>query len=158
MNTRKIVSALALSVAVLLGTTGCSFTHDVASLQDYAPSDGSQINIGAVKLRNFIYLTRGDGTGKLIGSVVNAGTKESTVTLQYSGFDSTVSTPEFVVPAGESYQFGATPENESLALSIEAKPGANVQIWVSVNGDSVKGLTVPVLDGSLEQYAPYFTD
>ena len=158
MNTRKIVASAALSVALLLGTTGCSLTHNVDSLQAYAPSDGSQLDLGTVKIRNFIYLTRGDGTGKLIGSIINSGKNEANVVFQYSGFDSTVSTPEFTVPSGESYQFGATPENESLALSIDAKPGANVNIWVSVNGEAVESLTVPVLDGSLDQYKPYFVD
>jgi hypothetical protein len=65
MNTRTITSALGLSVAVLLGTTGCSLSGDVASMQQYTPSDGSQIDIGNVKLRNFIYLTDGINGGNL---------------------------------------------------------------------------------------------
>ncbi len=155
MNTRKVVSALAVSAALLLGTSGCSLTHDVASLQHYAPSDGSQIDIGKVKVRNFIYLTKGDGSGKLIGTVVNGGTTDATVSFEYVSFEERVKTDPFELPAGETLDLGATPDNAALDVSVEALPGSNIELWISVNGETGQSLTVPVLDGSLEQYAPY---
>ena len=155
MNTRKVVSALAVSAALLLGTSGCSLTHDVASLQHYAPSDGSQIDLGNVKLRNFIYLSNGAG-GKLIGSVVNNDAKDITVQFEYTDFDTRTQTDPITVSAGETLGLGAGSDTEGLPVTISGLPGQNITIWVSINGATGQELVVPVLDGTLEQYAPYF--
>jgi hypothetical protein len=157
MNARKIVAGIAISAAVVLGTTGCSLTHNVDSLQAYAPSDGSQLNIGTTAIRNVIYLNNGS-TGKLIGSVVNNSTKEITFSVQYADFDQTLSTEPITVSAGETLALGSNPSVPGLEVTMAGKPGDNIEIYVSIDGATGVALTVPVLDGSLEQYAPYFTN
>jgi hypothetical protein len=155
MNVRKVTSALAISAALLLGTTGCSLNHNVDSMQAYAPSDGSQIDLGNVKLRNFIYLSNGAG-GKLIGSVVNNDAKDITVQFEYTDFDTRTQTDPITVSAGETLGLGAGSDTEGLPVTISGLPGQNITIWVSINGATGQELVVPVLDGTLEQYAPYF--
>ena len=58
MAIRKFV-AVAIAASVLLGTAGCTFTNPIASRIDYAPADGSQVDLETVKVRNFVYLTNG---------------------------------------------------------------------------------------------------
>lgn len=156
MNARKITSAVAISVAVLLGTTGCSLSGDVASMQAYAPSDGSQIDIGNVKLRNFIYLTDGVNGGKLIGTFVNNEPKEIAFQLEYVDGDIRAKTEPIYIPAGETVGLGSSGDTEGLGVTLNATPGSNVTLWVSIDGATGKELVVPVLDGTLEQYAPFF--
>ena len=157
MNVRKVTSALAISAALLLGTTGCSLNHNIDSMQAYAPSDGSQIDIGNVKLRNFIYLSNGAG-GKLIGSVVNNDAADITVQFDYTDFDTRTQTDPITVSAGETLGLGSGSDTEGLPVTISGKPGENISIWVSINGATGQELVVPVLDGTLEQYAPYFAN
>ncbi len=156
MNLRKIVSTIAISAALLVGTTGCSLNSHVDSMLAYAPSDGSQLNIGNVKLRNFIYLSNGTDGGKLIGSVVNDNAKDITVQFEYTDFDVRTKTDPIVVSAGETLGLGAGSDTAGLGVSIAGAPGTNVTIWISVDGQTGQQLTVPVLDGKLDQYAPYF--
>jgi hypothetical protein len=156
MNTRTITSALGLSVAVLLGTTGCSLSGDVASMQQYTPSDGSQIDIGNVKLRNFIYLTDGINGGKLIGTFVNNEKTEISFQLEYIDGDLRAKTQPIYIPAGETLGLGSAGDTEGFGVTLNALPGSNVTIWVSIDGATGVELVVPVLDGTLEQYAPFF--
>ncbi len=156
MNTRKIVSVIAISAALLVGTTGCSLNKNVDSMMVYAPSDGSQINIGDVKLRNFIYLSNGTDGGKLIGTVVNDNKKDITVQFEYTDFDLRTKTDPITVSAGETLGLGSGSDTEGLGVTISGAPGANATIWVSIDGATGEQLVVPVLDGTLEQYAPYF--
>ena len=156
MNARKITSAVAISVAVLLGTTGCSLSGNVASMQHYAPSDGSQIDIGNVKLRNFIYLTDGSNGGKLIGTFVNNEKSEIAFQLEYTDGDLRAKTEPIYIPAGETLGLGSGGDTEGFGVTIDALPGSNTTIWVSINGATGVELVVPVLDGTLGQYAPFF--
>jgi hypothetical protein len=156
MNVRKITSAVAISAALLLGATGCSLTNNVASLQQYAPSDGSQIDIGNVKLRNFIYLTDGVNGGKLIGTFVNNEKSEISFQLEYLDGDLRAKTQPIYIPAGETLGMGSAGDTEGFGVTLNAQPGSNVTMWVSIDGATGVELVVPVLDGTLEQYAPFF--
>lgn len=156
MKIRKVTSALALSVAVLVGTTGCSLSGDVASMQQYTPSDGSQIDIGNVKLRNFIYLTDGVNGGKLIGTFVNNEKTDISFQLEYIDGDVRAKTQPIYIPSGETLGLGSAGDTEGFGVTLNALPGSNVTMWVSIDGATGVELVVPVLDGTLEQYAPFF--
>lgn len=173
MFARKFVTAIALVSAVTLGTSGCSLTHNVPTLMSYAPSDGTQLNLGGVDARNVIYLTsrNTDGTsaevGALIGTFVNTTTAPLTVVLQFdedASSDPAVTTPQTFtwesnpIPAGGKLELGynESPALEALLLGtngMTVQPGDLVAIKISV-GDKQASLNVPALDGSLDQYAP----
>lgn len=157
MNARKIIAGIAISAAVLVGTTGCSLNHNVDSLQVYAPSDGSQIDLGAVKFRNFIYLTKG-GFGKLIGTVVNSSDKDIQVAFEYTDFDMPFKTDPITISAGETLPLGSNPAVPGLEITTVGRAGDLISIWLFVDGGTGTELRVPVLDGTLEQYTPYFLD
>lgn len=171
MVVRKFVTALAVSTALVLGTTGCSITHNVPTLQEYAPSDGAQLAVDGVKALNVIYLTHevttGTEVGALIGSFVNTTSKPVQIRLQFTADASeaadVVSAEKRewvsdVIAPGAKYDLGYN-ENPALSAIIlsdrgVAKPGSLVTIWFAVNDGPGQELRVPALDDSLEQYAP----
>ena len=174
MVVRKFVAALAVSSALVLGTTGCSLSRDIPTMQQYAPSDGTQTVVDGVKARNVIYLTdrvtdpNTPEIGGLIGSFVNTTDKPVTLRIQFSedaSNDSTVITKqnrewmsESIAP-GQKYDLGYN-ENPALpALILQdngkvAEPGDLVSVWIAVNDGTGVQLQVPALDGTLDQYKP----
>lgn len=151
MNTRKIVAGIAIATAVVLGTTGCSLNHNVDSLQAYAPSDGVQADLASAKVRNLIYLTQG-GFGKLIGTVINTSSNDIAVSFSYGD----VTTDPITISAGEKLELGSNPSTPGLEVTMDGKPGDLTELTVFVNSSESVKLLVPVLDGTLDQYAPYF--
>ena len=173
MVVRKFVTAVAVSAALVLGTSGCSLTHNVPTLQAYAPSDGAEAAVDGVKALNVIYLTTqtsgADATevGAIIGSFVNTTSEPVQIRLQFTE-DSNNATDTIasqkrewvseVIAPGAKYDLGYN-ENPALAAILLkadgsiAKPGALVNVWLGVNDGSGVELRVPALDGTLEQYS-----
>ena len=172
MVVRKFVTAVAVSAALVLGTAGCSLTHDVPTMQQYAPSDGAQVTLANVKGLNLIYLTNNvtaaDGVevGAIIGSFVNnsdqpvqlhfqyqVDASEATDVLSAQSFDWT---SEIILP-GQKFDLGynENPAVSGIALNAAgkiAKPGDLISVFVSVNDGTAVEVQIPALDGSLEQY------
>lgn len=174
MVVRKFVTALAVSTALVLGTTGCSLTHNIPSLQAYAPSDGAEAAVDGVKALNIIYLTKrtDDATstevGAIIGSFVNTTSEPVQIRLQFTADGSEAADiissekrewlSEEIAPGGKlDFGYNENPGLSAILLKAnesKVNPGDLVSIWFAVgNGNGVE-LRVPALDGSLEQYAP----
>jgi hypothetical protein len=157
LSARKALSAIAISASILLATTGCSLTpaKDIASMQDYAPSDGSQVVVGKLKLRNAFILTNGTTTA-LFGSVVNSGLEDIEATIQYTAKDGVKSNISFPVFAGEKLDLGYN-GSEPVVLDVEAVEGTNVQVWLLDNVNAGQSLNVPVLSGAKSEYSELFS-
>ena len=176
MVVRKFVTAVAVSVALVLGTTGCSLTHNVPTLQSYSPSDGAEAVVDGVKALNVIYLTQtntpkdswaGTEVGGIIGSFVNTTNQPVQIRLQFtedaSNATDVISSQKRewvseVIAPGAKYDLGYN-ENPALAAILlkadgkVAAPGSLVNIWLAVNDGAGVELRVPALDGTLEQYS-----
>ncbi len=157
MFVRKIVTGVAIGAAVLLSTTGCSITSNIASLQQYSPSDGFSLDYGTVKFRNFFYVVIGDQR-HLIGSVVNSGQDAQTVTLQYSDAATGEKVNyELTVDAGKKLDFGFN-ENAALDFNLLGVAGGTTSFYVLQDGTPAKQFVVPVLDGTLDTYQDIVDD
>ncbi len=157
MQFGKIITATVLGASLLLGTTGCSLSSNIATLTPYAPSDGAQINLEHVKFRNFIYLVSPEHR-ILIGSLVNSGLDDQTVTIEYE--DATTGdlvSNEIKVPAGQKIDFGFN-ENAPLEYNLIGVPGGVTRAYVSLIGGDAQNLDIPVLDGTLPEYADVLND
>ncbi len=177
MVVRKFVTAIAVSTALVLGTTGCSITNNVETMQEYAPSDGAQLTVDGVKALNIIYLTTssvmsedaaGTQVGAIIGSFVNTTKEPVKIQIQFNE-DASEATDvvvpqsrtwesEFIAP-GAKFDLGYNETHGLSAILMKNKdtaalPGSLVSVWIAVNGGTGVELRVPALDGSLEQYAP----
>lgn len=172
MVVRKFVTAVAVSTALVLGTAGCSLTHDVQTMQQYSPSDGTNVTVDGVKGLNLIYLTKRTTAvtdrevGGLIGSFVNTTKQPVVLHLQFTedGSEATdvisVQKREWVsdpIAPGAKFDLGY---NENPALSaillsdagLTSRPGDLITVWLAVNNGSGVEVRIPALDGTLEQY------
>ena len=172
MVVRKFVTAVAVSAALVLGTAGCSLSSDVATMQQYAPSDGAQVTLGEIKGLNLIYLTKNtkDLTdvqiGAIIGSFVNNSDQPVQLHFQYQ-VDSSESVDvlapqtkdwdsDIILP-GQKFDLGynENPAVSAIALNAKgqvAKPGDLISVFISVNDEPGVEVLIPALDDSLEQY------
>ena len=67
-----------------MGTTGCTFIAQQATLIQYDPSDGIGTQVGNVAVRNAIALINEDGHAvSLMVTLVNESSKFVTLDLQY---------------------------------------------------------------------------
>lgn len=146
----RLVATVALGAALALGTTGCTFITHQASTIDYSPSDGVSVDAtgGDIVVRNAMIIATEDGSsGNLVAAFVNDGDKSSRIDINIEGTMLNVR-----VPAGERISLGAD-EDPLLIEDLGVMPGADVEVlFVSGDGDAVP-TAVPVLDGSLPEYA-----
>jgi hypothetical protein len=155
MNIRKIAT-VTIAASLMLGTSGCTFFSPIASRIEYTPSDGSQVTLQHVDARNFIYVSDGKGNAALIGSLVNRGLTSTNVKLQYT--DATSSEKKeafFTLLPSQKLDFGYNGAT-ALAFDLGGKPGALVTVFVVADGEAGKAMNVPVLDGTLSEYADIF--
>jgi hypothetical protein len=145
-------AAVTIAASMLLGTTGCTFMSPVASRIEYAPADGSQVDLETVKIRNFVYVTNGT-VSAISGSIVNPGLESKIVRIQYT--DAAVNEAKevtFTVNAGQRIDLGYN-GGQALAINLGGKAGGIVRINV-VEGSVTEEMRIPVLDGTFEFYKP----
>jgi hypothetical protein len=147
-------AAVGIATALLLGTSACGAVTPIASLESYAPSDGVEATFENIKVRNFIYLSDGQGNGALFGSVVNSGLASATLKLQYTDAETGEKRDEQLsLLAGQKRDLGyngSTP----LAIKLAGKPGQTAEVWVAEGSAAGVALSVPILDGTLAEYEP----
>ena len=113
-------AAVAIAASMLVGTTGCTFTSPIASQIDYAPADGSQVDLETVKVRNFVYLTNGT-VSALAGSIVNPGLETKTLKISYT--DAALNEAKdvtFTVNPGQKLDLGYN-GGQALAINLGGK-------------------------------------
>jgi hypothetical protein len=155
MNIRKIAT-VAIAASLMLSASGCTFVSPIASRIEYAPSDGSQVTLKTVDARNFIYLSDGEGHFGLFGSLVNRGVTSTSVKLQYT--DATTSEKKeafFTLLPSQKLDFGYNGAS-ALNYDLGGKPGQVVTVFVVADGEAGQGMNVPVLDGTLPEYADLY--
>ncbi len=80
---RRAVAPVAATVAAGLLLGGCSFTSRDVTLEPYAPSDGLQVDLGEVLVRNVLVVSEGDGApGVVSGALVNRGEEDAVVLVE----------------------------------------------------------------------------
>ena len=52
----RVAASIALAAALLIGTTGCTFGANIATQEDYDPSDGVGTEVGALAIRNALLI------------------------------------------------------------------------------------------------------
>ncbi len=145
-------AAVGIAASLLLGTSGCGFMSPIASIEVYAPSDGAQINLENVKVRNFIYLTNGNGGEALFGSIVNSGATATTFKIQYTDEASAKKREvAFSLLPGQKLDLGYN-GNSALIIDLAGKAGQIANIFVIEANGTGKEIRVPIMDGTLAEY------
>ncbi|MCU1408439.1 MAG: hypothetical protein JWM23_519 [Microbacteriaceae bacterium] len=147
----RIAASVVLSAGILLGTSACGFFAPQATTIHYDASDGVSGNVGDVAVRNALLISDNAGAANFIATLVNQGDKAQSVKVQYeSGGDKV--TRSINVQANSTANLGA----DSPAVTfqeIDSKPGSLMPVFVQYGETTGVELLVPVLDGTLPQYA-----
>jgi hypothetical protein len=141
--------------AVLLAAalTGCSATNPITTQDSYAASDGVQVEIGDVQGENLLLVAaEADAPGALQGALTNFGDDTVTVSISTDG-----DAEQIRVRAGETVLIGGT-EGEDVVLSTPDAPGALTTLTLSSGPGGTQEVRVPVLDGTLPEYADLVPD
>lgn len=153
----RIASSVALAAAIALGATGCGLIAPQSTLQAYAPSDGIDINVGDVKLRNVMLIADQSGENfNVVFGAVNTTGQDQDVTIEFSGEGSNRASADFTIPEGNTL-FG-DPEGDEAPVLVtipNLKPGATITANFQVSGSSEAEANVTVLDGTLPEYKDY---
>ena len=152
---RARVAASAVLAALLAVTlAGCNFFTPQATLKPYDASDGVSTVVGAVHISNALVLSEDGVSGNLLFTAVNDSSKSVDLTVQYDSLGKRTDLP-LQLAAGSSTQFGFGDDGQLFLTAIDTKPGSLLPIYFQYGDEQGKQLMVPVLDGSLEQYAPF---
>ncbi|WP_456786753.1 hypothetical protein [Cellulomonas sp. P5_C5] len=149
------VAALVVGVAVAgLTIAGCSATNQITTQNLYSASDGVRFVLGDVRGSNLHVLVEAEGDpGTLQGGLINDSNEDRSVTLAIGDDESVVQLgPKETVLLGvsDAELEGFT---EVTFPSIDAPPGGLVPITISTPEDGSIVEQVPVLDGTLPEYA-----
>ena len=147
-STARMSKFLAVPVA-LASAVALSACAPTQTNKPYQPSDGVDVVVGDVKGINLLVLSGAQGDpGRLLGSFYNGGSEAATVTVASgSASPSTVS-----VDPSSTAQLGTEGSDDIVFDSTEAAPGAVMPVKITV-GDATETVSVPVLDGTLPEYA-----
>lgn len=154
---RSVLSAAALGLA--LAASGCTYMSPVQTKDFYQAADGTNANLeqdGALLagVRNAVLVVAEDGTPMFSATVANYGAEDLTVTLEGVDGGSSIFSTDVQVPAQGTVELGTGEGREVVPVgAIDAVPGTVLDLEVTADGESAT-ISLPVLDSSLEYYAP----
>lgn len=147
MRARVLVS-VAVAASIALGATGCEFLSPARTKEIRQITDGVDVTTGSVDVRNALLISDTGEDARFVGTLVNTGDEERTVTLEVDGNDQTV-----VVPSNATVVLADDAEHDTVDFDdVTAKPGSLVKMYFSYQGAEGASATVPVLTSSQEEY------
>lgn len=153
----RIAATVVLAASLLLSTTACTFLSPQSTLKKYDPSDGVGTAIGQVKVRNALLLTKDGQEASFLVNLINDGQTTVNVLIQYNGTTPDGSTGKVdtrvQLDPGAVKTFGSSDTRQLIFNGIDTKPGALFPVFVQYGSETGQQLLVPVLDGTLDEYA-----
>lgn len=156
LKTRRIVSSLALAGALALGATGCSLIAPQGTTEPYAPSDGIDVTIDNIAVRNLLLVADSSGENfNVVFTGVNNTTDDAIIRITFVQGSSEASADFDLAPGLTSF---GNPDGDvppQLVTIPGLKVGATVDAYFEVAGGGETQYRVPVLDGTLAEYEQY---
>lgn len=149
------VAALTTGLAVAgLVLAGCSATNPMTTEDQYSASDGVRVTLGDVRASNLLVLSAAEGdVGSMQGGLVNQSSEDRTVTLAVGDEETTVELgpkETVLLGTGRGSEDGFA---EVTFPAVDVPPGGLVEVTVSTPEAGSIVVEVPVLDGTLPEYA-----
>lgn len=155
----RSTAAAALGAAlVLAGLTGCTFMTPQATTGHYEPSDGISATVGDLEVRNALLLSADGTSASLLVNIENPTKYGVQVKVQYEDADNAKVDETVHVNAGSVASFGGADADRIILSGIDAKPGSLFPVFIQYEDATGKQLWLPVLDGSLSEYADLVPD
>ncbi|TNU76725.1 hypothetical protein FH969_02280 [Miniimonas arenae] len=146
----RTVTRAAGALLAVAALTACS---PVLTDEPYASSDGVQLRWGenaSVKGENILVIADAvGGDARVVGGLTNNGTEDAQITFGFTDGDTT----RVTVPAGETVLLDPTSGEDVVLADVPVQPGAVVDMTFDTPGLGTQSIAVPVLDGTLAEYA-----
>jgi hypothetical protein len=154
-SARPVVVGTVLALAAAL--SGCSVTNQITTEVAYSASDGVRATLGDLTAENLLIVAEAaDAPGALQGALTNRGDEALTVELSLEGSSERVRVESgaTVLLGGGSGEGGADgDEREQVVFDTAGAPGSTVELTLSTGAAGDETVPVPVLDGTLPEYA-----
>lgn len=154
-SARPVVVGAVLALAATL--SGCSVTNQITTEVAYSASDGVRATLGDLTAENLLIVAEAaDAPGALQGALTNRGDDALTVELSLEGSSERVRVDPgaTVLLGGGSGEGGADgDERERVVFDAAGAPGSTVELTLSTAAAGDQTVPVPVLDGTLPEYA-----
>ena len=151
----RAAASVALAAAVALGLAGCNMISPQRTTMSYDASDGVSASVGDFELRNVLVLVDQQGaetptSGKLVLTVVDAARKGGSIKVAAPGAATTITVPANQPVTTVGFGEGA----EQITIDgVDLAPGGLVELTFTAAGGSSETVAVPILDGTLAEYA-----
>lgn len=153
----RIASSIALAAALALGATGCSLIAPQGTAVPYAPSDGVDVNIEGIDVRNILLIA--DETGEnfnVVFTAMNRTGQDQNVAMSFVTDGSESARAEFAVPTGTTAFGNPAGDVPPVLVSVPGlKTGTTITTYFQLAGAPEVEHNVPVLDGTLLEYRDY---
>ncbi len=148
MHSRAQVAAVALGATLAL--TSCSLTSSITTSLDYDPSDGTAVAVGEVRALNVLLVTTAEGEpAAVVGALYNDHeTAAATVTIAVGDTEET-----YIIPPMKGILLGLGDGAEEYITEAPADPGLFSTYTVTVEDAGASTGALPIVDGTLPQYA-----
>lgn len=154
--TRSRVAVAGAALVLAAGLAGCSVTNPMTTQNNYDASDGVSVELGDLTLRNLLVLTSAEGApGTVLGALTNDGSDAARVSIAVAGEQA--GRP---VPVDGRATVVVGPESEATVDvdAVPAAPGDFLELEISSDLGGTSTVQVPVLDGTLPEYADLVPD
>lgn len=151
----RVAASIALAAALLVGTTGCTFGANIATKEDYDPSDGVGTEVGELAIRNALLIGETGDELNLVMTVASSADVDRRLIVQWEADGERVS-EAVVVAAGERTRVGGPDDEIQIVLEgTGATIGGLLPVFFVYTGAEGSEVLVPVLDGALPEYELY---
>jgi hypothetical protein len=151
VRTRILVS-VAVAAGIALGATGCEFMTTPETQQIRNITDGVNVNVGKLQVRNALLVSSNSGkNARFIATVVNqTGTAEN-LTIQAK--DSTAHEATVRVPANTTLDLAKSAAADRIVFNdVKVTPGGLTKVFFTYPATSGTSAKVPVLTGAMAEY------
>lgn len=155
----RIAASAAVLAAAAFGATGCGAINQQATTLHYDASDGVSAGDRAnLIVNNLLLVTNGDSEpARFIGHLSNDSAKKQKFSIAFDGqtVSTTVDAKSDVSLQDDSYAEDFTVDGTSDGEFKTTDPGLNVEVTVTTGESGKTEVKVPVVDGTLPEYAEY---
>jgi hypothetical protein len=153
---RRALPPVVLAVAAA-ALTGCSLNNPQTTQLQYVPYDGAEyVAESGLSVHNALVASEGDGApGTLLTAIVNDGDEPVAVEIAPGPETGLEATLRARVAPGTRVDVGPEAGLTLELDSVDAGPGELVPMVVTTDGGEVGELLVPIVDGTLEEYAEF---
>lgn len=153
----RLGATLAIVLGLVLGFAGCGF--EVQTLQPYTAADGVSTEVGGVKVRNLMILSKSEGSGFLSGSLyapqADSLTAVSGTPLKADGTDGQPLTISLGGPVTlDAGQLTVLTDEAAITVqSADLQPGLEAKLELTFSKAGTLTITVPVVDANQPGYS-----